>query len=111
MIPNKEIRLKYAFFYTRLPHDSNGRVCGGSKELENKTFLLYFDITRCLSVKATITGCPTPQVCVEKCPESNAYKSVAKIDDSFCDPFNKTLCPDYLIKSKPLVSLYMYLNI
>ena len=80
------------------------RICGESKGLEKAKFLLYFDITKCLSVRASIAGCPTPQVCVESCPDANAYNKVSAINQTFCDPFNKTSCPSYLIKSKQLVN-------
>nr|XP_053656194.1 choline transporter-like protein 4 isoform X2 [Cherax quadricarinatus] len=54
------------------PTDSMGRVCGRG-ELQNKSFLLFFDLTRCATPKVIATGCPTPQVCVEKCPTTNWF--------------------------------------
>ncbi|XP_063885368.1 choline transporter-like 2 isoform X3 [Scylla paramamosain] len=54
------------------PTDSEGRVCGRG-EFVNKTYLLFFDLTRCASPKVIATGCPTPQVCVSKCPSENWF--------------------------------------
>ncbi|KAK7076338.1 hypothetical protein SK128_014359 [Halocaridina rubra] len=55
------------------PTDSHGRVCGKDPGLENKTFLLFFDLTRCATPKVIATGCPTPQVCVQECPKENWF--------------------------------------
>ncbi|XP_042214681.1 choline transporter-like 2 isoform X3 [Homarus americanus] len=54
------------------PTDSMGRVCGRG-ELQNKSVLLFFDLTRCASPKVIATGCRTTQVCVEKCPTTNWF--------------------------------------
>ena len=50
------------------PSNSEGEICG-RKENEGKPNLLFFDLTKCLSLGA-LFGCPTPQVCVEKCPQN-----------------------------------------
>ena len=42
------------------PTDSFGDVCGRG-EFSSKPFLLFFDLTKCISLSA-LTGCPTPQV-------------------------------------------------
>ncbi|CAH2068395.1 unnamed protein product, partial [Iphiclides podalirius] len=51
------------------PIDSKGQRCGLDSGLEDKKYLMFFDLTRCLSPGTPITGCPTQQVCVRKCPE------------------------------------------
>lgn len=52
------------------PHDSEGNICGQNG---NNSLLFYFDLTRCLSVLTYINqGCPTKQICVEKCPDVNS---------------------------------------
>ena len=51
------------------PTDSFGNICGRGK-FESKQYLMFFDLTKCLSL-AAIAGCPTPQVCVEECPQDN----------------------------------------
>lgn len=84
-----------------LPHDSQGRVCGRDPGLEDRRYLFYFDITRCLSVLSAVSGCPTPQICVDSCPTFTAVGESESIKE-FCDPFDANLCPDYLIQSKPV---------
>ena len=51
------------------PTDSYGDICGQG-DFSNKPYLMFFDLTKCISLTA-IAGCPTPQVCVEKCPKEN----------------------------------------
>ncbi|KAL4709780.1 hypothetical protein ACJJTC_001234 [Scirpophaga incertulas] len=52
------------------PIDTEGRRCGLTSGLEDKKYLLFFNIARCLQPGTPITGCPTPQVCVKECPTS-----------------------------------------
>ncbi|KAH9500274.1 hypothetical protein Btru_073598 [Bulinus truncatus] len=54
------------------PKDSNGNLCGLGK-YEKKKYLFFFDLVECGRVGPGVflSGCPTPQVCVEKCPETN----------------------------------------
>lgn len=49
------------------PTDSEGNICGFGN-LEDKKFLFYFDLLKCASPSVLLKGCPTPQVCVEHCP-------------------------------------------
>ncbi|XP_052747500.1 choline transporter-like 2 isoform X2 [Bicyclus anynana] len=51
------------------PIDSKGRRCGLDSGLEDKKYLLFFNIAKCLSPGTPITGCPTTQVCVPQCPD------------------------------------------
>ncbi|XP_032510800.2 choline transporter-like 2 isoform X3 [Danaus plexippus] len=51
------------------PIDSKGRRCGVDSGLEDRKYLVFFNIAKCLSPGTPITGCPTAQVCVQKCPE------------------------------------------
>lgn len=88
-----------------LPHDSEGRVCGKTEGYEDKPYLFFFDLTRCISVTTVITGCSTKQICVKECPQENAYKKIpSQVDviNKFCDPANPTDCPDYLLSSGPV---------
>uniref|UniRef100_A0A672QNN0 Choline transporter-like protein n=1 Tax=Sinocyclocheilus grahami TaxID=75366 RepID=A0A672QNN0_SINGR len=110
------------------PTDSLGQYCGQGK-LEKQPLLFYFNMMKCASPMVLLEfQCPTPQVCVEKCPDrtltlvtaiGNAqdweyYKSYfhffckCLITDRFCLPLKpvvdilqKKLCPAYLISSKP----------
>lgn len=107
---------------TRLlyPTDSRGQVCGIG-EYENKSLLLFFDLTRCATPKVIATGCRTPQVCVEKCPSKNWFYNPVIEDNSLrpdlicqngVDPFDTSetvsslvtndKCAYYYIESEPL---------
>jgi len=44
------------------PTDSLGLVCGQGN-LQDRPYLLFFDLTRCLNPAILTMGCPTPQVC------------------------------------------------
>nr|XP_054319876.1 choline transporter-like protein 2 isoform X2 [Pongo pygmaeus] len=103
------------------PTDSRGEFCGqkGTKN-ENKPYLFYFNIVKCASPLVLLEfQCPTPQICVEKCP--NRYLTYLNARSSrdfeyykqFCVPGfknNKGVaevlrdgdCPAVLIPSKPL---------
>jgi len=69
------------------PSDSRGEICGrgdfkqvhrsgralnGRYRLlsRDKDFLLFFDLSKCLGTSTLLNGCPTPQVCVQKCPQT-----------------------------------------
>uniref|UniRef100_A0A8I3PRX1 Choline transporter-like protein n=1 Tax=Canis lupus familiaris TaxID=9615 RepID=A0A8I3PRX1_CANLF len=103
------------------PTDSRGEFCGqkGTKNA-NKPFLFYFNIVKCASPLVLLEfQCPTPQICVEKCPDRYlTYLNAQKSQDfeyykQFCVPGfqnNKGVaevlrdgdCPAVLIPSKPL---------
>ncbi|XP_044804100.1 choline transporter-like protein 2 isoform X2 [Bubalus bubalis] len=102
------------------PTDSRGQFCGqkGTKN-ENKPFLFYFNIVKCASPLVLLEfQCPTPQICVEKCPSRYlTYLSAHASEDfeyykQYCLPgFQKNKgvaevlrdgdCPAVLIPSKP----------
>lgn len=53
-----------------VPTDSEGRKCGVDSEVLNRTYLVFFDITKCVDVKNNKLGkCDTPQICVSSCPD------------------------------------------
>ncbi|XP_077833531.1 choline transporter-like protein 2 isoform X1 [Macaca mulatta] len=104
------------------PTDSRGEFCGqkGTKN-ENKPYLFYFNIVKCASPLVLLEfQCPTPQICVEKCPDRYlTYLNARSSRDfeyykQFCVPGfkdNKVSlaevlrdgdCPAVLIPSKPL---------
>ena len=86
-----------------LPHDSQGNICGNG-DYETKKYLLFFDLTKCLSFLSAINGCPTRQICVSKCPQDYAYEKIPGLKEKiepFCDPVTKE-CPSYLIPSQPV---------
>ncbi|XP_060037710.1 choline transporter-like protein 2 isoform X1 [Erinaceus europaeus] len=103
------------------PTDSRGEFCGqkGTKNA-NKPFLFYFNIVKCASPLVLLEfQCPTPQICVEKCPDRyltllSASQSTSDFDyyKQFCVPGFQTknvleilrdgICPAVLTPSKPL---------
>uniref|UniRef100_A0A8C1R125 Choline transporter-like protein n=1 Tax=Cyprinus carpio TaxID=7962 RepID=A0A8C1R125_CYPCA len=101
-------------------------VCSSVKDglgTVKKPLLFYFNMMKCASPMVLLEfQCPTPQVCVEKCP-NRTMTLVTAIGDkqdweyyrSFCreDPgvkvrsvpqiLQEKLCPAYLISSKPFL--------
>ncbi|CAG5041956.1 unnamed protein product [Parnassius apollo] len=77
------------------PIDSKGRRCGLDSGLEDKKYLVFFDLTRCLSPGTPITGCPTQQVCVNRCPDQTIMFQT-KISDasSFEQVRSSMVCTD-----------------
>uniref|UniRef100_A0A8C1VII2 Choline transporter-like protein n=1 Tax=Cyprinus carpio TaxID=7962 RepID=A0A8C1VII2_CYPCA len=106
------------------PTDSMGQYCGEqTSNAQKKPLLFYFNMMKCASPMVLLEfQCPTPQVCVEKCP-NRTMTLVTAIGDkqdweyyrSFCreDPgvkvrsvpqiLQEKLCPAYLISSKPFL--------
>ncbi|XP_016304046.1 choline transporter-like protein 2 isoform X3 [Sinocyclocheilus anshuiensis] len=102
------------------PTDSLGQYCGQGK-LEKQPLLFYFNMMKCASPMVLLEfQCPTPQVCVEKCPDRTLtlvtaigntqdweyYKSYCRADPGtkpVVDILQKKLCPAYLISSKPFL--------
>ncbi|KAL8568179.1 hypothetical protein ACOMHN_027702 [Nucella lapillus] len=53
------------------PTDSAGHFCGQGQN-QDKPFLFFFDLLQCAKMgPSVVLGCPTPQVCVKKCPKEN----------------------------------------
>jgi len=110
------------------PTDSEGNVCGQGT-LDNRPYLLIFDMTQCLNPAVLVEGCLTPKACVSECPhESDSPlfnttigKPDAEIKEkmkNFCkrDIFNGDLkdhsvkkliqdgiCPPWYLKSDPIL--------
>ena len=53
------------------PTDSQGRTCGVDSQIDRE-YLQFFDIVKCFRYVLVGARCPTPQICVERCP-SNFY--------------------------------------
>ncbi|GMR31514.1 hypothetical protein PMAYCL1PPCAC_01709 [Pristionchus mayeri] len=113
------------------PTDSLGRTCGsvkkGAYDLSSKPFLVFFNLAKCASFSTVFTGCQTPQMCVEHCPEEyfsylqmQVYFSNAQIvkDLPCLDSVNKASissfaqlkqlvdqgqCAAYAVKSAPVL--------
>jgi len=107
------------------PTDSQGKICGSDGPLKDRKNLLFFDLTQCLNPAVLTLGCPTPQVCVEKCPTKTLSFSKTNIlnvfqgkvpaeikpfctkDTDFTKDFTELInsenCPPYVLKSKPFL--------
>ncbi|XP_016523038.1 choline transporter-like protein 2 [Poecilia formosa] len=104
------------------PTDSRGQFCGqAGTALEKKPFLFYFNILKCASPLVLLEfQCPTPQICVEKCPDRHLNLVKAKLGSNedreyysrFCkegtdftalsppEILRDALCPAMLLPSK-----------
>ncbi|XP_044757893.1 choline transporter-like 2 [Coccinella septempunctata] len=56
------------------PKDSNGLRCGIDEGVTDKKYLFFFDILKCVNPSVPFLGCPTTQVCVDKCPDIGESK-------------------------------------
>ncbi|XP_041370892.1 choline transporter-like protein 2 [Gigantopelta aegis] len=107
------------------PTDSNGDICG-LDNLKDKPYLFFFDLLECAKrgLAVAVTGCPTPQVCVSKCPDTNYvyWESYLKekikgdVDETeraklICkyniNPLNDTRTIDKLVESEDCASYYV----
>lgn len=103
------------------PEDSDGNLCGlGS--FKDRKYLFFFDLVKCgrMGPGVFVNGCPTPQVCVDKCPDDNYVylQNVADQDKSklICkygvDRSAKSLldlvadedCAPFYLKSKSVIN-------
>ncbi|XP_069120217.1 choline transporter-like protein 2 isoform X1 [Argopecten irradians] len=101
------------------PVDSDGDLCGYGKN-KGKDYLFFFDLVQCgrMGVGIFVSGCPTPQVCVPACPDTNyAYitDAATSADLQFCKSgYDTSLtkqalvegdqCPAYFLESSPLIN-------
>ncbi|XP_026725806.1 CTL-like protein 2 isoform X1 [Trichoplusia ni] len=76
------------------PIDTKGRRCGLDSGLEDKKYLVFFNIAKCLSPGTPITGCPTPQVCVNQCPARTILFDVEMTESNFGELKSKMVCTD-----------------
>ncbi|KAH8420714.1 hypothetical protein KR222_002885 [Zaprionus bogoriensis] len=51
-----------------VPTDMFNQKCGIDSAVLNKKYLFFFDLDKCIDPLVPLTGCNTPQVCVESCP-------------------------------------------
>ncbi|CAD5227378.1 unnamed protein product [Bursaphelenchus okinawaensis] len=81
------------------PTDSWGNSCGSNRpsvyETIDKPYLFFFDLTKCVSYATLLSGCPTFQMCVKKCPtkywsylslnRASLWSQQSVKDNAFCD--------------------------
>ena len=66
------------------PTDTQGKVCGYN-DMENRKYLMFFDLMHCIRNLHSLPflGCPTTQLCVERCPDSHwSWMSMAGLEAS-----------------------------
>ncbi|OAF64815.1 hypothetical protein A3Q56_07463 [Intoshia linei] len=65
------------------PTDSNGNICG-TGNYASRPYLFYFSLLDCATVgpSVLVTGCPTPTVCIEKCPTITFVYSVQQAKEA-----------------------------
>ncbi|XP_037707613.1 choline transporter-like 2 [Drosophila subpulchrella] len=75
-----------------VPTDSFNRKCGMDSGVLNKKNLFFFDMNKCIDPIVPLTGCPTPQVCVETCPRQTFVWDTMKDQLSFEDLHSRLIC-------------------
>lgn len=107
------------------PTDSRGNICGMNSKA-GKPYLLYFDLLECARMGAAVavTGCPTPQICVESCPttswvfltleaseQKHGYSKAAREKQLLCvdnaDYLNSSYSVTNLVKDKQCAPYYL----
>ncbi|GAB0099962.1 Choline transporter-like 2 [Sergentomyia squamirostris] len=75
-----------------VPTDSRNNRCGVDSNVLNKPYLFFFDLSRCVDITTPINGCPTPQVCVDKCPEESFLFDVVSQNIPIADLRTRLIC-------------------
>ncbi|XP_055380339.1 choline transporter-like 2 isoform X2 [Condylostylus longicornis] len=110
----------YAFTFGDLhklltPTDQFNRRCGQDSGVIDKPYLFFFNLENCIDPFAPITGCPTQQVCVEKCPDELFIyeKDAKKLTDAelkkklICLNEKDYLTPEQSIKNNRCAKWYV----
>ncbi|XP_076091063.1 choline transporter-like protein 2 isoform X1 [Mytilus galloprovincialis] len=103
------------------PVNSNNELCGYGKQI-GKNYLFFFDLVSCgrMGVGVFVTGCPTPQICVTECPDSNFIynpaRGISQFESKYCkaefegtsknsrEVVNGDICSPYYFKSRPVIN-------
>ena len=72
-----------------VPTDSEGRKCGIDAAVKEEPYLVFFDLTKCISAS---TACNTPQVCQAKCPTDNFIYNSRNSQSSIKETKSKLIC-------------------
>ncbi|XP_029636675.1 choline transporter-like protein 2 isoform X3 [Octopus sinensis] len=81
------------------PLDTKNNLCGFGT-MKQKPYLLFSDITRCMSPVVFLMGCDTPQTCVTKCPSKTEAAPKQYCEDQ---DIPDSECPLYAIQSRDLL--------
>lgn len=115
-----------------VPTDSFNKKCGMDSGVLNKKYLFFFNLDKCIDPLVPITGCPTPQICIEQCPQqtfiwdtmknqlsleelkskmiclTDADKSNINSKDDAQKAINEERCARWYIKSAPFLNRCMW---
>nr|AKN21691.1 slc44a-2 [Schmidtea mediterranea] len=98
--------------FNKLAHPTNsmGELCGVSPSVQNQPKLVFFNLLVCVNMGPALMafGCPTKQICVQKCPKSFwSIQFNTGRDNMVCDggkngtdPLYKDKALEYLVRSK-----------
>ncbi|KAH8382735.1 hypothetical protein KR009_004993 [Drosophila setifemur] len=75
-----------------VPTDSFNQKCGIDSGVLNKKNLFFFNLEQCIDPLVPLTGCPTPQVCVESCPSQTFVWDTMKNSLSFEKLYSRLIC-------------------
>ncbi|XP_062126376.1 choline transporter-like 2 [Drosophila sulfurigaster albostrigata] len=75
-----------------IPTDMFNQKCGKDSSVLKKNYLFFFNLDQCIDPLVPITGCKTPQVCVEKCPSETFVWDSMKDTKSFEDLKQRLIC-------------------
>lgn len=89
------------------PADSSGHLCGYGDRAD-RPYLFYFDLAACGRMSTDLLtgkGCPTPKVCLARCPQTTWFFLEAKDrTDMVCldgtDPSSSSLSIEQLVERK-----------
>ena len=65
-----------------------------SNAFRYKPYLIFFDISKCASLTSFTSGCPTPQVCVERCPPGYEFPYDGPLNDAEQKKTMRPYCTD-----------------
>ncbi|ALC46404.1 CG11880 [Drosophila busckii] len=74
-----------------VPTDMYNRKCGIDSNVLNKPYLFFFNLDQCIDPLVPITGCNTPQVCIERCPSETFVYDTMK-NQPFAELKNRLIC-------------------
>lgn len=75
-----------------VPSDSFNKKCGIDSGVLDKKYLFFFNLDKCIDPLVPITGCPTPQICVEQCPQETFIWDTMKSQLSLEELKRKLIC-------------------
>ncbi|KAJ8921441.1 hypothetical protein NQ315_003059 [Exocentrus adspersus] len=98
-----------------VPKDSSGSRCGVDSHVQDKKYLFFFDLTKCLDPTVPFVGCKTTQVCVSQCPTTAYFRGTINDtytgNDEYCNMYADNPlsdCPSWYLKSTSFLNRCLY---